>query len=104
MLYRCEFLFCQFTEAYGVYCKINLGTLADNYQKSHLSALNNGHVLVWLVSGGPGIFNHLNNIHSIDDLSKNDMFAIQKWSWCRCDEKLATIRIGARVLYWLVAQ
>lgn len=76
------------------------------YRRSHelhLSTLDNGHVLVRLVPGRAGIFNHPNNIHAIHDLPKHNMFSIQEWSWCRGDEKLTSIGIGARILGRLVS-
>lgn len=70
---------------------------------SHLSALDNRHILVWLVLGGASILNHPHNVHSVDHLPKNNMLAIQERSRCRGDKELAPVRVRAGILRGLAA-
>jgi hypothetical protein len=44
------------------------------------------------------VFNHANNVDSINDLAEHDMFVVQEWRCRCCDEELAAIGVWARVL------
>jgi uncharacterized membrane protein len=45
------------------------------------------------------MFQHLDNIHTINHLTKDHMLVIQEWCCRGRDKKLTTISIGARVLF-----
>lgn len=55
----------------------------------HLSALDDCNILVWFVSGSSGILNHLHNVHPLNNLAEDNMFAVQKRSR-RCRDKELT--------------
>jgi hypothetical protein len=45
------------------------------------------------------VFQHLDNIHTINDLTKDHMLVIQEWCARGCNKELTTIGIWARVLF-----
>lgn len=44
------------------------------------------------------MFDHAHDIDPINDLTENHVLVVQEWCCRGCDEKLAAIRVGARVL------
>lgn len=68
------------------------------FSPSHLSALNYGHVLIRFVPCGPSIFDHVDNIHTLHDLAKHNMFVVQEGRRHCGDEELATVCIWSRIL------
>lgn len=64
----------------------------------HLSTLDDCNILVWFVPGSTGIPNHLHNVHSANNLAKDNMFAVQKRSRRCGDKELASICVWPRVL------
>lgn len=66
--------------------------------RSHLSALHNDHILIWLISRCPSILYHTDNIHAINYSSEDNMFVVKKRSWCCGYKELTPVCIGARIL------
>lgn len=66
--------------------------------KLHLATLYNYNILVRLVPRRSGILNHADNVHTIDNLAKHHVLAVQKRSRDGSDKELAAIRVGPRVL------
>jgi hypothetical protein len=64
----------------------------------HFPTLHNRYILVWFISGGSSVFNHANDVDSINDLAEHDMFVVQERRCGSCDEELAAIGVWARVL------
>jgi hypothetical protein len=44
------------------------------------------------------VFDHTHDIDTINDLTENHVLVIQEWCCRGRDEKLAAIRVGARIL------
>jgi hypothetical protein len=71
--------------------KWNIGAL-------HLSTLRDDDILVWLVLCCTRVLNLVNNIHTFDDLSEDDMLVVEEWSWNSGDEELTSISICTGIL------
>ena len=64
----------------------------------HLSALCNRDILHRSLAPDAHALHHLDDVHALDDLAKDDMLAIQMRRRLARDEELTAIRIRARVL------
>jgi hypothetical protein len=64
----------------------------------HFSTLSNYHVLIRLVAGGTGVLNLVHDVHAVNDLTKHDVFVVEKWGWHSGDEELAAVGVWAGVL------
>lgn len=71
---------------------------SSSSSSSHLPTLHNRYILVRLVSGGPSLLDHSNDVHAIDDLAKHDMFVVQEGRRGGRDKELTAIGIWAGVL------
>ena len=73
----------------------------------HLSTLGNNDIGDGpVISIGPGVFNHLDNVHALDHLTKHDVFVVQVRGWHSGDEELAAIGVRPGVGHtqqaWLI--
>ena len=58
----------------------------------HFPTVGNGDLNIWtIVRPAAGVFNLSYNIHTIDDMTKHDMFTIEVWSVSSSDEELASV-------------
>lgn len=64
----------------------------------HLATLRDAHILNGLLALEPYTFNHFHDIHAGNDVTEDDVLAVEMRCGRACDEKLATVGIGARVL------
>lgn len=71
---------------------------AFTFHISHFTALHDGHILIGLVSRGPSVLNHANNVQAIDDLPKDNVLVVQEGRCRRGNKELAAIGVWARVL------
>jgi len=70
---------------------------------SHLPALGDGTVLIGLLARGPRVLDLADYIHTIDNLTEDDMLVVQEGRRHRGDEELATVGVWAGVLRALSA-
>ena len=64
----------------------------------HLATLGNDDVGDRPIIGvGPGVFNHLNDVHTLDDVAKHDVLVVQVRCGHGGDKELATVCVGTRV-------
>lgn len=64
----------------------------------HLTTHGNGNLLDGLLVARADVFDLAHDVHALDDLAENDVFAVQVRRWSGQDEELAAVGVGARVL------
>ena len=69
--------------------------------RSHLSTHTDHHVANRPLGAGPSILNLPDHVHSVDDLSKDDVFVVEEGGRSGGDEELRAIAVGAGVLRYL---
>lgn len=65
---------------------------------SHLPTLHDADILIRLLARRPRILHLPHHIHALDDLTEDDVFAVQERRRHRRDEELAAVGVGAGVL------
>jgi hypothetical protein len=73
--------------------------MAVRLEASHLTALSNHGVDIWLrICIHTGIFNLLHNIEAVNDFAKDNVLVVQERCGHRGDEKLASVAVWTTVL------